>query len=377
MAADIQRVLFLTRELSFRGSCLMTLGIARGMEQRGIDTAILCSRMGSFDRSLLKGLRVHHIPGYAIPGWNRVVLRSLFGDQEDQFPDLIHVMDRRLLPLAAWLARRHHCPAVLTLSDHAEAAGMTLRHLPPDLRAIITVSESVQAQIQIPAALGGIEQRVILPGVGLPADHSVPEPLRDPGEPVIGMAGRLEPIKGASFFLKACHRVIESGHRIRIIVAGSGPEERGLRQLARSLNLTPRVTFVEGGVAMHAYLAAVDVFCLPSLQQGLGVLMLEAMAMGRPVIASGVGGVVRVIDDNVSGLIVPPSDSRRLSERIIELLTEPELARRIALQGRDLVRTQFHEDRMLDETLQLYREVSERYNSSAATIPLVPQSSGR
>jgi glycosyltransferase involved in cell wall biosynthesis len=153
-------------------------------------------------------------------------------------------------------------------------------------------------------------------------------------------------------------------------VAGSGPEERGLRQLAASLNLTPRVSFVEGGVAMQAYLSAVDIFCLPSLQQGLGVLLLEAMAMGRPVIASGVGGVVRVIEDNQSGLIVPPSDSRRLSERIIELLTHPERTREMAVRGQEVVRTQFHEDRMLDETIQLYREVCDRGAKKSATIPL-------
>lgn len=376
MSASIQRVLLLSRELSFRGSCLMTLRLARGLEQRGVDTAVLCSGLGSFDRSLLSNVRLHQVPGYTIPGWNRVILRTLYRDQADTPPDVIHVMDKQLLPQASWLAERLRCPVILTLGDHADAAGMTLRHVPRALRAIITVSESVQAQIQIPSALDGIEQRVILPGVGLPPDDAVQPPLQDPRHPVIGMAGRLEAIKGTSFFLKACHRVIEEGHPIRVVVAGSGPEERGLRQLARTLNLTPHVTFVEGGVAMQAYLAAVDIFCLPSLQQGLGVLMLEAMAMGRPVIASGVGGVVRVIEDNRTGLIVPPSDSRRLSERIIELLTDPDRAREIAANGRELVRTQFHEDRMLDETLLLYREVCERYSKRTATIPMTPQPAG-
>ena len=108
---------------------------------------------------------------------------------------------------------------------------------------------------------------------------------------------------------------------------------------------------------MAGYLEAIDIYCLPSLQQGLGVVMLEAMALGRPVIASGVGGVMSVIEDNVHGLIVPPSDSRSLADRIIELLQDREKARRIAAAGQQMVRDRFNENRMLDEILQVYREV--------------------
>ena len=150
---------------------------------------------------------------------------------------------------------------------------------------------------------------------------------------------------------------MEAGNDIRIVIAGSGPEERSLRKLAASLQLSKRLTFVDGGVAMAGYLEAIDIYCLPSLQQGLGVVMLEAMALGRPVIASGVGGVMSVIEDNVHGLIVPPSDSRSLADRIIELLQDREKARRIAAAGQQMVRDRFNENRMLDEILQVYREV--------------------
>ena len=85
--------------------------------------------------------------------------------------------------------------------------------------------------------------------------------------------------------------------------------------------------------------------------------MLEAMALGRPVIASGVGGVVSVIQDNLTGLIVPPSDSRSLADRIIELLQDRERARTIAAAGQQLIRDRFNETRMLDEVIQVYREV--------------------
>jgi glycosyltransferase involved in cell wall biosynthesis len=85
--------------------------------------------------------------------------------------------------------------------------------------------------------------------------------------------------------------------------------------------------------------------------------MLEAMARGKPVIATGVGGVDSIVTDGQTGLVVPPSDSERLSERILDLLRDPEMARRIGNAGREIVREQFRVDRMIARTAELYREI--------------------
>ena len=370
MPESVQRVLLLDAELSFRGSSLLTLRLARGLEKREIDTALLCTAVGPLEDSLLQGVRLHCITGYAVPLWGQVVMRTLCRDMKREPPDLIHVQDVRLMPQAGWLAERLKRPILLTINDKSEAAALNLRTASSWLRAIICVSESVQSQITRHARLGEIEQRVILPGVAVPEGVLIRSPLEGADQPVIGMAGPLEIIKGASFFLRACHRLVEAGHDIRIIIAGSGPEERSLRQLASSLELIRRLTFVDGGVSMRAYLSAMDVFCLPSLQQGLGVMMLEAMALGRPVIASGVGGVLTVIEDGKTGLIVPPSDSRSLADRIADLLTNPDKARQLGLAGQQRIRGHFNEDRMLDEVVQLYNEVFGASQNRSVTLPL-------
>jgi glycosyltransferase involved in cell wall biosynthesis len=370
MADSVHRVLLLDGELSFRGSSLLTLRLARGLERREIDTALVCTTVGPLDSTLLKGVRLHRVPGYTMPVWGPLVMRTLWRDMKRELPDVIHLQDSRLLPQGNWLAERFQRPIVVTVSDHSEAAALNLKQASPWLRAIVSVSESVQSQIPPHTRLGEIEQRVILPGVAVPEGASIRAPLEGAREPVVGMAGPLEIIKGASFFLRACHRVVEAGHDIGIIVAGSGPEERSLRQLASSLELTPRLTFVDGGVSMKAYLSAMDIFCLPSLQQGLGVMMLEAMALGRPVIASGVGGVLSVIEDGRTGLIVPPSDSRSLAERMIELLTNPDLARRLGEAGRQRIHDQFNEQRMLNDVIQLYNEVNTAVGRRSVTIPM-------
>ncbi len=371
MADTVHRILLLDGELSFRGSSLLTLRLARGLERRELDTALICTRVTELDESLLSGVRLHEIPGYNVPIWGRIVLRTLSRDLREQRPDIIHVQDPKLLSQGLRLARKFRRPLIVSVSDQSEAGGLVIRQATPELKMVISVSESVQQQIPETPFMAQIEKCVILPGVEVPDAAQIDAPLDDDRPPVIGMAGPLEIVKGAAFFLRACHRVVDAGHDIRVVIAGSGPEERSLRKLAGSLQLSSRLTFVDGGVAMAGYLEAIDIFCLPSLQQGLGVVMLEAMALGRPVIASGVGGVTSVIDDNVNGLIVPPSDSRSLGDRIIELLQDRERARRIAATGQQLVRDRFNENRMLDQIIQVYCDVHDARLETDEPAPVV------
>jgi glycosyltransferase involved in cell wall biosynthesis len=102
-----------------------------------------------------------------------------------------------------------------------------------------------------------------------------------------------------------------------------------------------------------------DVFVLPSLQQGLGTIMLDAMAMGRPVIATRVGGVYSAVRDNETGLLVPPSNSQALADRITELLDDHERAQTIGRAARDLVEREFGVEGMIDQTASLYHEILE------------------
>ena len=370
MADTPLRILLLDGELTFRGSSLLTLRIARGLERRELETALVCTGCAGVEESLLRGVRLHEIPGYALPLWGRLVLRTIYRDLKEQRPDVIHLQDSRLLPQGAILSRKLNRPLVLSLWDQSEARGIVLRRPIPQLRTLISVSGSVQSEIPNFTALSGVDRRVILPGVEIPEVASSDLPLDNDRPAVIGMAGPLEAVKGADYFLRACHRVVEAGHDIRVVIAGSGPEERGLRKLAATLQLSGRLTFVDGGVSMQGYLSALDIFCLPSLQQGLGVMMLEAMALGRPVIASGVGGITSVIEDRVSGLVVPPGDSGSLAAGMMELLVQRDFARGLAAAGRELVREKFSESRMLDELISVYRDVAQTVDRSGESVPV-------
>lgn len=108
MANTLQRILLLDAELSFRGSSLLTLRLARGLEKRELDTALVCTSCEGLDESLLQGVRLHEIRGYNFPVWGHVVLRTLYRDMKEQRPDIIHLQDSRLLPQGARLAKKLH-----------------------------------------------------------------------------------------------------------------------------------------------------------------------------------------------------------------------------------------------------------------------------
>ena len=367
MAEPVERVLFLTHQLTFRGSSILLLRQAQGLEARGVETIVLCTRSQRLEPGLIKGVRIIKVPGYNVPGWGRIVQRTVLNNLEDRPPDVIHVHGPAMLSQGLWLGKTLGRPVVLTLTDQMEASRVALNVQSKICRAIICVSESVREAL--PRRLDQIEKRVILPGVSLDPSAKVPPILPEGKVPVVGIAGPLEVIKGGSFFLRACHRILDAGTAIRIVVVGSGPEEKNLRKLATSLELGEHITFVDDGTAMSAYLTAIDIFCLPSLQQGFGIIMLEAMALGRPAIASGVGGVLSIIEDGVNGFIVPPSDSRALADSILGMLNNRALANKVAIAGQNLVEDMFTKERMVDEVLDLYGDVTEPEPTFVALTP--------
>jgi glycosyltransferase involved in cell wall biosynthesis len=277
-------------------------------------------------------------------------------DVDEQPPDLIHVQTRSVLSQGMWLARRLDRPVVLTVHDYL-GPRERLRVDQTCVRRIIAVSEAVKAELIEREAFPDDYVTVIRSGVAVPEIVEAP-PVLDPGHtPVVGTAGPLESVKGLPFFLGAAAKVLAARDNIEFLVAGAGPEERSLRRLARELGITGKVTFIPKLYDFSQSLEAMDIYCLPSLRQGLGTIMLEAMARARPVIAAGVGGVSSAVRDNETGLVVPPSDSGRLAERIIELLDDPLRARAIGEAGRTFVRDEFAVEKMVERTAQLYRSV--------------------
>lgn len=358
MSETDPQVLLLSGQFQVRGSCAYTLRLAEHMPAQGISVRVMCPDAQLVEPSKRSALSIHEYAHMDVPVLGRIVLRWLLNDIGDSLPDLIHIQSRRVLRQGIWLAERLERPFVLTVHDYVSPQEK-LRVNWKWCRKVITVSESVKRDFAARSGLPPGRIAVIPSGVDIRETETTTKPASRETEhvPVVGTAGPLEAVKGLPFFLGAASRVLATGRDVEFLVAGAGPEEANLRRLARDLGIADKVTFVPYLLDFAEPLAAMDIFCLPSLQQGQGIIMLEAMALAKPVIASRVGGVYSVVHDKETGLLVPPSDSSRLADCILELLGDPIRARAIGEAARQMVRRDFGLQKMVAQTAELYREL--------------------
>jgi glycosyltransferase involved in cell wall biosynthesis len=183
---------------------------------------------------------------------------------------------------------------------------------------------------------------------------------------VVGMVGRLERWKGHVTFLHAAAQVAERNPHVRFAVVGAAvPGRRGqahataLRRTADELGLAERIHFAGDQQEPYAWLDAFDVAVHASTHEPFGLVVLEAMALGTPLIAADVRGPADIVEHNVSGLLVPPDDSHGLAREIVHLLEDRALGARLAQAARERAR-QFSEHAMVARFAALVDEVAPR-----------------
>ncbi|MDD4908502.1 MAG: glycosyltransferase [Candidatus Omnitrophica bacterium] len=176
--------------------------------------------------------------------------------------------------------------------------------------------------------------------------------------------GRLVNWKGTQYLIMAMVEVIKSFPKAKLLVIGDGPERTSLEALAIRLGLKDNVLFL--GVVKNAdlprYYISADIFCLPSVElagqtEALGVVLLEAMACGTPVIASRVGGTLDIIEDGHNGLLVPQKSPHELSSAIIAILSNPEAARKFSTNGRATIEKKFSWEYVVDRFYKIYEHL--------------------
>ena len=175
----------------------------------------------------------------------------------------------------------------------------------------------------------------------------------DASRPLVLGVARLEQQKGQTYLLEAIARIPEA----TLVLVGDGPDRAQLETQARELEICDRVRFLGYREDVADLLASCDVFVLPSLFEGLPLSVLEAMAAGKPVIATKIEGTTEAIVDGETGLLVPPRNSRALANAIHQLIQEPRLARRLAAAGRAHVRAEFNTEIQMASTIRIYEEL--------------------
>jgi len=174
-------------------------------------------------------------------------------------------------------------------------------------------------------------------------------------EILITMVARFVPQKDHDTLLRALGFLPESGFKVAFV--GGGGREIFFRKKAGELGLRDNVIFLGERRDVPQILAASDIFVLSSNWEGLPRSIIEAMMAGLPVVATKVGGVPELVEDGVTGFLVPPKDPGALTEALQKLIADPELRRRMGEAGREKALQEFTLDRMLRETEKVYREV--------------------
>lgn len=180
----------------------------------------------------------------------------------------------------------------------------------------------------------------------------------DPCRPVVGTVVRFAPQKGLSYFIEMVSCLEKQQLGIQYLIVGDGPLRGKIESQAKSLGVWEKITFTGFLTDIPMVLRAMDIFVLPSLSEGLGISVLEALASKRPVVATAVGGIPEIIAHGENGLLVMPGSGSLLAEKVISLLNNPQLAQALANRGFQQISEKFSLLGMIKATEAVYRDVT-------------------
>jgi len=175
----------------------------------------------------------------------------------------------------------------------------------------------------------------------------------DSNKTTLVFVGRLDPVKNVDVLLRAT-TLISQEQNVQLIIVGDGPQRERLETLTETLNLTDRVRFAGQRLDVERILKAADIFVLPSQWEGMPMSAQEAMASGLPVIASRTEGIIDIIEDNATGLLVTPGSAEQLAHAISRLIQNPPLAQQLSHAAQQKARDLFSLETILQSYSDLY-----------------------
>jgi glycosyltransferase involved in cell wall biosynthesis len=174
--------------------------------------------------------------------------------------------------------------------------------------------------------------------------------------PVVGIVARLSDVKGHIYLIEAMRGVLDKVPGAQLLVVGEGKTKNSLVELSRRLGIEKNIFFVPKVLDTKEALSVMDVFVLPSLKEGLGLSLMEAMFAGIAAIGSDIGGIRSLIKHGENGLLVKPADVAGLSGAIIELLSDHGKNKALGERAHLFVSSNFSQEKMLSETQGVYLE---------------------
>jgi sugar transferase (PEP-CTERM/EpsH1 system associated) len=356
-------ILYLITELSTGGAQVALLRLLKGLDRERFPPTVVCLYNGDGAVAQeIRALGISVLDAQMRHKANLFALLRLYRHIRRTRPTILHTsLFHANLP-GRVLGRLAGVPIVIcserTMAMESEWRYWLNRWTIGLVDRVIAVSAKVRDFCVSHICLPAEKLVVIYNGVDLPDSPTSREQARaELGLPlddlVVGTVSRLDPVKGVDVLI---HTLTQLSDTI-LVVIGDGPERAVLETLASRLGVADRIYWAGHRRDVPNLLPAFDLFVQPSLHEGLPNAILEAMAVGLPVIATAVGGTPEIVIDGVTGVLIPPRDSSALAGAMAMLLSDQNLRHGMGRAGRERVANHFAVRHMIEQTEQLYEQL--------------------
>lgn len=363
------RIMQITHDLAIGGLQQVVVNICRSIDKNKFDISVLCLRdLGEYVTEIKnQGVKVIYLP-QKHSGTDYFSFLKVAKILRDEQIDIIHTHNTQPLVDGTIGAILSGVKTIIH-TDHARKFPDKKRYMFAEwlmshfVNKIVGVSEhtsnnlikyekiSPKKIITIPNGIDGLKYNIKIDREKKKKELGI---TRD--GPIIGLGVRLIKSKGITYLLKAMPELIKTFPDITLVIAGMGDYENQLKKEANEIGVDKNTLFIGPRLDMPELLKLFDLYVLPSLSEGLPMVLLEAMAAGCPIIATKVGGIELAITDGENGLLIEPRNSQLLTKNIITLLNDNKLRASIIKNGYRIFKEKFSAQIMMERYEKLYLE---------------------
>ncbi len=361
------RILQILPELNIGGVETGTVDFAKYLFNHGYYSIVV-----SHGGDLVADLERHGVKHYRLPVhqknlWTMMsCVKKLRNIILQEKIDIVHARSRVPAWIAFFACRR--TPAQFITTCHGHYSVQIFSRVMTFAKLVIVPSQVIGRHMIDhfhfpPENIRCIARSVDLDRFNIPRDRGTGQQDR-----VVTIVGRLTPLKGHSYFLKAMAKVVRSVPYVKIRIVGDAPKKKEyyrkeLEVLTRHLGLMDHVEFLGQRKDIPQIMASSDVVVMSSIEpEAFGRVIIEAQAVGTPVVATKVGGIIEVIEEEKTGLLVLPKDIDGMASAVIRILNDNKMARDLAVAARQRLEEHFTLERMASQTLRVYEELMEQIN---------------
>lgn len=368
------KILHINTERTWRGGEQQTLYLAEGLHRRGFYSAVACQPGKELEkRAREEGLNVFPLTMRA--EWDIPAVMRLRSFIKRESIDIVHMHTSHAHTLGVAAARPGRLARTVvarrvdfSIYRHAlSLSGLKYRF---GVDRYIAISEAIRG-VLINDGIDAANIETVHSGIDLSRFNGIGEAdgaaVRaeiglDPRAPVVGCVAHFAWHKGLEYLVDAVPLVAREIPEARFVIVGSGKLENEIKERAEEKGALDRIVFAGFRADVPRCLAAFDVFVMPSVMEGLCTSILDALAMRKPVVGSEVGGIPEILENEVTGLLAPPRDPEALAGALVRMVREPDLARRLAEQGREKVEKKFSVDSMVEGSIRVYERLLDSSN---------------